>query len=515
MSRNQNWNDIGEQIRFAVQDALSTGDFKQLNEVVSGTVNSALTEAKRQVEEATSVKWSSSSRNTQDPYASGQVYQSGKTEPAFQSDEKAGDSRNQQNRTNPYKENPYRENPQSSNSYRVPPYKENPYKENPYKKNPYKEAASDRNIQIYRTSQPRGDVQAPTVRGNFLPRIRTKKVGHVSGILYMVFGGIGTGIMGIALLVIMILLLCGLAGMFWPLIFSGVLLAGFIFMIERGCMKKERLKRAERYVQLCGDKSYIDIEDLAAHMGRSRRFILKDVKKMIRLGIFPEGHLDSQESCLILSDATYRQYLNLQKERKALELEQKVTRMQEKQKGIEGKAESEKDSPDAGNAEGNAAAKEDAQAKEPENPELAAMIKEGKDCIRRLRDMNDAIEGEVISAKLFQLENLLKEIFDRLKEHPEQMSQMHKFMDYYLPTTLKLVEAYAEFDSVSVPGEDIISAKTEIEKTLDTINQAFVELLNKMFRDSVYDVTTDAQVLQTMLAKEGLTREKEFDKLLK
>lgn len=476
---NRNQNDIGEQIRYAVQDALSTGDFKQLNEVVSVTVNSALTEAKRQVEQATSAKWSSSSQEAQDPYASGQVYQSGKTEP---------------------KENPY---PAASN------------RNNNRTVNPYREGASNRNIQVYKAAQPRRDMRPAAVRSSFLPRIRTKRVGHVSGILFMVFGGIGTGIMGIALLTLLILLLCGVASMFWPLIFSGALLAGFIFMIERGCMRKERLKRAERYVQLCGDKSYIDIEDLAAHMGRSRRFILKDVKKMIRLGIFPEGHLDSQESCLILDDATYRQYLTLQKERKALELEEKVTRMQEKQKGIAGAEKEPEKAADAGADNSGSDAKRDTETQEPENPELAAMIKEGNDCIRRLRDMNDAIEGEVISAKLFQLENLLKEIFDRLKEHPEQMSQMHKFMNYYLPTTLKLVEAYAEFDSVSVPGEDIVSAKAEIEKTLDTINQAFVELLNKMFRDSVYDVTTDAQVLQTMLAKEGLTREKEFDKVLR
>ena len=83
-------------------------------------------------------------------------------------------------------------------------------------------------------------------------------------------------------------------------------------------------------------------------------------------------------------------------------------------------------------------------------------------------------------------------------------------MDYYLPTTIKLVEAYEEFDRVSVPGEDILTAKAEIEKTLDTINGAFVELLNNLFQSTAFDVTTDAQVLQTMLAKEGLTREMDF-----
>ena len=85
------------------------------------------------------------------------------------------------------------------------------------------------------------------------------------------------------------------------------------------------------------------------------------------------------------------------------------------------------------------------------------------------------------------------------------MHRMHKMMDYYLPTTLKLVEAYEDFDKVSMPGPEIIAAKAEIERTMDIINQAFSELLNNLFRNAVLDATTDAQVLQTMLAREGLT----------
>ena len=91
------------------------------------------------------------------------------------------------------------------------------------------------------------------------------------------------------------------------------------------------------------------------------------------------------------------------------------------------------------------------------------------------------------------------------------MSQLRKFMEYYLPTTIKLVEAYEEFDNVSTPGNDILTAKAEIEKTLDTINEAFVQLLNKLFQASAFDATADAQVLQTMLAKEGLTKNEPFE----
>ena len=427
MTTNQNWNNIGDQIRNAVQESLSTGDFKQLNDIITGTVTGAVSEAKRQAGQAM---------------------------------------------------------------------------------NASKEAAKKSAAPRPSSPQPpHNNTGTPASRPHFLPAIRTKKVGNVSGILLIVFGGIGTGIAAIVAFSLLIFFLTGNSPV--PFIWAGAFLAGFIFMIERGCMRRNRLKRAQRYVELCGNRSYIDIEDLAMHTGKSGRYILKDVKKMIRLGIFPEGHLDAQEKCLILNDATFREYLRLQKERKALEMEAKVAQMQERQKSSGRVLTQEKEEREA-LLKSKAAEEEEEKI---DNPELASMIREGNEYIRKLREMNDRIEGEVISAKLFQLENLLKEIFDRVKEHPEQMNQMQKFMSYYLPTTLKLVEAYAEFDEVSVQGEDIKSAKAEIEKTLDTINQAFVELLNKLFRASVFDVTTDAQVLQTMLAKEGLTRDKEFEKL--
>ena len=140
------------------------------------------------------------------------------------------------------------------------------------------------------------------------------------------------------------------------------------------------------------------------------------------------------------------------------------------------------------------------------SPELVAMVNEGQDYINQLHKLNDLIPGEVISAKLDRMESLLKEIFKRLEEDPTQMSQMYKVMNYYLPTTIKLLQSYAEFDDISAPGEEVVNAKAEIEKTVDIINEAFTELLNKLFQATILDVTTDAQVLQTMLAKEGLTK---------
>ncbi len=306
--------------------------------------------------------------------------------------------------------------------------------------------------------------------------------GSVAGTLLQVFGGISTGVLAV-LTTVFLGLGIGLGGGFR--VAAGVLavfLALSIGMIKTGGRKKLRLKRAKKYLELAGNNHYINLEDLALHTNQDEKSVLKDLKKMIADGFYPEGHLDRQESCLILDNKIYSEYLTLEKQRMVKEREMKaIPQRQEK-----------------------------APAGAEASSEVEKLIAEGQDYIRKLRDMNDNIPGESISAKLFRLENLLKEIFDRVREHPEQASQMQKFMNYYLPTTLKLVTAYEEFDSLSEQGTDIMEAKAEIEKTLDTINSAFSELLNRLFRDAAYDVTTDAQVLQTMLAKEGLTKEPEL-----
>ena len=270
-----------------------------------------------------------------------------------------------------------------------------------------------------------------------------------------------------------------------------IFLLGFFGMIQFGIGQRRRLRRAERYLQLCDYRVYGEIEKLAKGTGKSRNYVIRDLEKMLALGIFGEGHLDEQKTCFMLNDVVYRQYLEAENGRRLRE--------EENRKALEMK-----------NAAQESPAQESPQVSGEQESELQTMISEGMGYIHKLRDLNDRIPGEVISAKLFCLENLLKDIFASVREHPDQMHRMHKLMSYYLPTTLKLVEAYEGFDRISSPGEEILKAKSEIENTLDTINQAFRELLNTLFQDAVFDATTDAQVLKTMLAKEGLTREMEF-----
>ncbi len=443
MSDSRNWSSTGEQMKNALSEALQSGDFKNLNDLVSQTVADALGEVGKRVPLNNNTKQWTGQNGSMD-------------------------------------------SPEQSGAYippKIPLWQQRAMERERQRQDRLMQDWQKRGQRMERQSQ---DTRVSSVR-KALPAIKVKKVGSVSNVLYQVFGGIGFGITGLVTFFRMFALLSGdttLAG--W--IVNFLFLAGFYGMIRFGIGQKRRLKRAQRYLQLCDYRVYGEIAKLAAGTGKTEAYVVRDLEKMLALGIFPEGHLDQQKTCFMLNDVVYRQYLEAEKGRKIREIESR--------KELEDKAEQVKEpAPEV--------------SKEQES-ELQIMIAEGMEYIRKLRNLNDRIPGEVISAKLFCLENLLKDIFDSVRTHPEQMPRMHKLMNYYLPTTLKLVESYEEFDRVSSPGPDIVKAKAEIENTLDTINAAFRELLNTLFQDAVFDATTDAQVLKSMLAREGLMKEMAF-----
>ncbi len=119
---------------------------------------------------------------------------------------------------------------------------------------------------------------------------------------------------------------------------------------------------------------------------------------------------------------------------------------------------------------------------------------------------NDAIPGEEMSEKLSRLELIVSRIFAQVEQHPDLADDLHKMMSYYLPTTRKLIDAYVDLDNQPVEGSNIANTKKEIEHTLDTINQAFELLLDSLFQDKAWDISSDISVLNTMLAQEGLTK---------
>ncbi len=144
--------------------------------------------------------------------------------------------------------------------------------------------------------------------------------------------------------------------------------------------------------------------------------------------------------------------------------------------------------------------------------EMREAVTDGESYLKQIREANEAILGEEISNKLYKLEDIIGRIFMELEKNPDKIGEMRKFMDYYLPTTIKLINAYREFDRYTVETDNIRNSKQEIESTIDTIIKAFYKLFDSLFDDKAMDIATDISVLNTILTQEGL-KESDFDRV--
>lgn len=151
-------------------------------------------------------------------------------------------------------------------------------------------------------------------------------------------------------------------------------------------------------------------------------------------------------------------------------------------------------------------------AKEEEKPtgnaSLDQMLSDGRKAIEEMKRLDDAIEDEKISQDIRSLEAVSGKIFEQVRRNPEKLPQIRQFMDYYLPTTLKLLNAYDRMDDAGISGDNITGTKERVENIMGTIVTAFEKQLDGLFGEDALDISTDISVLETMLAREGLAGEK-------
>ena len=231
-----------------------------------------------------------------------------------------------------------------------------------------------------------------------------------------------------------------------------------------GCLAGAHIVRTNRRMRkkidnIVGDSRYISIEDIAAAIPCSYETCCKHLENCIDDGVFgPEAYLDMRRRCLV----------------------------------VEGKA------PDP------------APAPEPVVEEPAPEKDQYQKILDELRSVNDAIPDEEMSDKISRLEAVSAKIFAQAKSDPDKLPRMRKFLDYYLPTSLKLLKTYAELEAQGVEGENITESKRRIEQTMDTLVHAFETQLDKLFQEDALDVSADIDVMENMLRADGLTGDTPF-----
>ncbi|HNX63045.1 MAG TPA: 5-bromo-4-chloroindolyl phosphate hydrolysis family protein [Candidatus Limiplasma sp.] len=144
-------------------------------------------------------------------------------------------------------------------------------------------------------------------------------------------------------------------------------------------------------------------------------------------------------------------------------------------------------------------------AKDTGNPDVDALLQKGREMISEIREENRKIPDEGLSDKLDQLEKLCGDIFKAVYDKPAKASQIRKFMDYYLPTTLKMVRAYRTLGENGVNGEAAVGARSRIDDALGIVLKGCRKMLDNLYEDDVLDITTDIDVLEQMLKRDGLT----------
>ena len=312
-------------------------------------------------------------------------------------------------------------------------------------------------------------------KNNVSMYINRKPPGRISGIVCIVLGSVGISLYGLSLLSFTVVNIIS-GGIIGSSVFVLLLLLFVISIVVlfKGLNLKRRVDRFKRYVTIMDRRTYITIKDLSKLTKQKERFLVKDLEKMIDMGMFYQGHIDEEKAHFMITDEVYNDYLNLKKQE--IEDKKKEQRLEEEIKNL-----SDKD--------------------------VQSTLKVGRDYIKEIKSVKNELYREEISMKLDKLSNVSEEILKQIEKNPKKVEEVNKFINHYLPITLKLINSYEELNAQSLQGENIQKAKIEIEESIDLINKAFENLLDDLFEDIRLDISTDISVLKTLFKQEGLGEE--------
>lgn len=237
------------------------------------------------------------------------------------------------------------------------------------------------------------------------------------------------------------------------LLSGGGFLAGGLVMLAAGRRMKRRSVRIARYLAVMGTRGYIGIDELCAVSGKKRRTVERDLEFMVEKGMLDTGaYFDSGRGILFRSADAFAEYANA-------------------------KSKAENVTPKEAN-EGYTGA------------------------LRAIRAANDRIADPALSEKIDHLEMVAGKILREVEEHPEKQRQAATFLNYYLPTTLKLLDSYAKFEEAGIEGENLSRAQERIEETMDALIKGFDKQLDDLYRNEAMDIDSDIRVMESMLRRD-------------
>ena len=220
-----------------------------------------------------------------------------------------------------------------------------------------------------------------------------------------------------------------------------------------GLRRQKRVRNFRSYLAMVGSRNVVSVSALSSAMGVSPARVRDTLEDMLDEGFFPLGYLDYGNDRLVLTS------------------EGVVDPPAEKEKPVQ----------------------EDPK----ENPQDAIL--------EEIRTINAGIDNPKLNQQIDRIGTITARVFEYQRSHPQKSAQLHSFLNYYLPTTLKILRAYAQLEDQEVDGENITAAMERIEGMMDKVVEGFEKQLDQLFQGDALDITADVEVLERMLAKDGLS----------
>ena len=248
----------------------------------------------------------------------------------------------------------------------------------------------------------------------------------------------------------------------WDVLSALAWFAGGAGLFAAGSAMTRAVKRYGRYLAVIGKRSAVSVDELVRKLGYPRRRVERDLDKMIDKGYFGDAAYINEELDYLFRSASADEELARQME----------------------------------------------EAARPQTPREAEEGFSG--ILRNIRRANDRIADPEVSRQIDRLEEITARIFRAVEDDPTKLGRISTFLNYYLPTTQKLLDSYAEFEAAGVEGENLRQAKIRIRDTMENIVIGFEHQLDALYKADAMDVDKDIRVMEHMLRRDTASVERDF-----
>ena len=112
-----------------------------------------------------------------------------------------------------------------------------------------------------------------------------------------------------------------------------------------------------------------------------------------------------------------------------------------------------------------------------------------------------------VSLELAEIKNILSKMINLLKDEKDiekYSEQLDQFFSSYFPTVMKILDTYRKIEEQGLNVSSAVETKARIAESIPSVRKALEKELDNMYQNKMLDITTDIDVLESMLAKDGL-----------